>query len=179
MEVRHRYDLGSFKGSVVDPIPDKSATNRKIGSGSGSKWKEGSGFLSVCRWQVWNVWNMSLFEYFFKVLKLRSGSSSKWKVPGRIRIRINVIRISNTAQRGHDLHLQWLLLAGKCIGYLHLTQNRLSQEWLLCKKDISMLWQEKGKNPGPNPDLLKSRNPDSIGSNTCEQMSMSYFLPFS
>ncbi len=55
--------------------------------------------------------------------------------------------------------------------------QRLSQEWLFWKKtEISLLCQEKGKNPGPNPDMFKSRNPDSIGSDTCELMRISYFL---
>ncbi len=97
----------------------------KLGSGSGfaSKWKVGSGstYIKVTsririginlEMKSQNVWNMSLFEHFFKVLSLylegriRIRISTKWngririsiKANGRIRIRIciKVIRTRNT-----------------------------------------------------------------------------------
>ncbi len=51
-----------------------------------------TGSASICSWKA--KWNMSLFEYFFKVLSLEA----RIRMRIRIRIRIKVMRIRNTTE---------------------------------------------------------------------------------
>ncbi len=107
MGVRHRnFDLGSFKGSVMNEsesgwIHIKSKDRIRFcikviagsGSGSASKWKGRirSRIRISLQMPSQNVWNMSILDYFFKILSLyleaRIRPRINMNVKGRIQIR--------------------------------------------------------------------------------------------